>query len=70
MKALIDRHEVTERSFYFLLDWCEKDNWNYIDIKFNKRKLSSLTLLQYIRLWNYATKSETKYFKRNETTSI
>ncbi len=58
MKRLIDDFEVTARGYYYLLDWNQTNNWKFISLKFNKTKLSDLTLSEYKILFEYATSSE------------
>lgn len=50
--------EVYDRMFYYLLDWNDQDNWNYMSTHFNKMKLNSLTKMEFIELWEYATKQD------------
>ena len=58
MKTLLDGFEVSERSYYYLLDWNEVNEWEYIAKEFGKSKLKELTRVQYKRLFNKATTSE------------
>jgi len=58
MKTLADNKTVTSRSYYFLLDWNEHNDWEYIREHFDKQKLSSLTIYEYRELWLYASSSE------------
>lgn len=58
MKKLADAKEVSSRSYYFLLEWNEKDEWVYMIKNFNKASLSMLTLLEYRQLFAHAVKSE------------
>ncbi len=50
--------EVSDRSYYFLLDWNEDDNWKYMQQEFGKMKLSELTTGQYRQLFKYASEYE------------
>jgi len=58
MKTLIDGHQVSSRSYYYLLDWNEKNEWKYISETFGKNKLSELDRVEYKRLFNKATTDE------------
>lgn len=55
MKTLIDGYEVSERSYYYLLDWNEVNNWIFIKETFGKTKLKDLTIDEYEKLFEYAT---------------
>jgi hypothetical protein len=58
MKTLIDGYEVSARSYYYLLDWNEKNEWRFIVDTFGKNKLSELNRVEYKRLFNKATTDE------------
>ena len=58
MKTLSDGYDVSSRSYYFLLDWNEVNDWNYITQKFQKSRLCDLTINEYKELWKYATQIE------------
>lgn len=58
MKTLSDNIEVTSRSYYFLLDWNEQDDWKFIAERFNKGRLMDLDLDEYMILWLHATTAE------------
>lgn len=62
MKTLIDNTKVTGRSYYYLLDWNEKDNWVTILLKFNKTKLCELNKEEYITLFHIATNDDLSKF--------
>jgi hypothetical protein len=62
MKTLADRMEVSSRSYYFLLDWNEQNEWRYIAENFGKEKLKDLTLPEYKQLFKFATESELNQF--------
>ncbi len=55
MKTLIDGFEVSLRSYYYLLDWNELNEWEYFTQEFNKTRLCDLTRVEYKRLFNTAT---------------
>lgn len=60
MKTLADGNEVTARSYYFLLDWNERNSWIFIAESFGKERLCNLTLPEYKKLWMAATTNELK----------
>ena len=55
MKTLSDGYEVSDRSYYFLLDWNDENNWKFIGETFYKTKLKDLTIDEYEKLFEYAT---------------
>lgn len=55
MKVLADDKEVPSRTYYYLLDFNDKDDWEYMIEKFNKRKLCDLIMKEYVQLFEYAT---------------
>jgi hypothetical protein len=58
MKKLADGFEVSARSYYYLLDWNEINEWKYMAQEFGKSRLMDLTRVEYKRLFNKATTSE------------
>lgn len=58
MKTLSDGFEVSARSYYYLLDWNEVNEWRYIAEEFGKTCLKDLTKVEYKKLFNHATTSE------------
>lgn len=58
MKTLFDGTQVSSRSYYYLLDWNEQNEWYYMAMNFNKNSLKDLTILEYLELFEYATKQE------------
>lgn len=58
MKTLADGTEVSARSYYYLLDWNEVNEWKFMVSEFNKHKLKDLTMAEYKRLFGEATTSE------------
>jgi hypothetical protein len=58
MKTLADGFEVSARSYYYLLDWNEVNEWKYMVQEFGKNRLMDLTRVEYKRLFNKATMSE------------
>lgn len=55
MKTLADGTEVTARTYYYLLDFNDRYEWEFIIKEFNKRRLCDLTILEYTRLFDHAT---------------
>ncbi len=60
MKTLSDDKEVPARGYYYLLDWNEQNELNYIQRVFNKTRLADLTLHEYKMLFKYATSEDYK----------
>lgn len=58
MKELADGIKVPARTYYYLLDFNEQDNYNYISSKFNANKLCSLNIHQFSKLFEYATEQD------------
>jgi hypothetical protein len=58
MKKLSDGTLVSDRSYYFLLDWNENDNWGFLKANFNKNALNKLIRHEYQILWLHATTTE------------
>lgn len=61
MKTIHNNIQVTSRSYYFLLDWNERNGWEYIHIQYRKGSLEDLTLEEYKQLFNYATQCDFKF---------
>lgn len=55
MKELADGTKVPSRTYYYLLDWNELDNKNFIVKEFSKQRLCDLNRVEYKRLLNKAT---------------
>jgi hypothetical protein len=55
MKTLTDGTEVTSRTYYYLLDFNDRYQWEYIVKKFSKTKLCDLNFEQYKELFIHAT---------------
>ena len=64
MKTLSDGTEVSARIYYYLLDFNDKYRREYIQSKFNKQTLASLTINEFVDLFNHAIKVD-KYNIRN-----
>ena len=58
MKTLSDKTQVTSRSYYYLLDWNDTNNWEFIRTKFKKERLRDLNIAEYRMLWSHATNVE------------
>lgn len=58
MKTLSDGTEVSSRSYYYLLDWNEVNEWRFMADTFKKAKLNELTFSEYKILFSHATKNE------------
>jgi len=58
MKVLADGKEVTSRSYYYLLDFNDRDSWKTLTQEFGLNKLHELNITQYIRLFEIATEKE------------
>lgn len=61
MKKLANGTEVTSRSYYFLLDWNEQDEWVTLVRLFSVKRLCDLNIDQYTQLFNHATQEEGIY---------
>lgn len=61
--VLADGFEVSSRSYYFLLDWNEKNGWEYITHAFLKTRLKDLKKEEYIQLFEHAVSTEIKGLK-------
>lgn len=62
MKTLIDGSEVVSRTYYYLLDWNEQDEWKTIRANYGVSRLISLNSQQYKELFMYATMHEPTVF--------
>lgn len=60
MKRLSDGSEVSPRSFYYLLDFNDRDNFKTLFEVFDKKRLMDLTKHEYIKLFRIAVKRELK----------
>ena len=58
MKTLADGFKVSARSYYYLLDWNEANEWRYMADEFGKIRLMDLTRIEYRTLFSKATMSE------------
>ena len=67
MKTLADGTEVVARSYYFLLDWNEQDEWETLIRLFNVKRLCDLNIEQYTQLFNHATQQEGIYLSKKIT---
>jgi hypothetical protein len=64
MKELSDGTQVTSRSYYFLLDFNDRDSWNTIVGEFGINRLHDLSKEQYIRLFEIAVEREIETLKK------
>jgi len=64
MKELSDGTQVTSRSYYFLLDFNDRDGWKTLVDNFDVRRLHDLNKEQYIKLFEIATKAELELLKQ------
>ena len=55
MKTLKDGTQVSARTYYYLLDFNEKYNWEAMVQFFNKNRLCDLTIEEYRKLFEHAT---------------
>lgn len=58
MKTLSDGTEISQRSYYFLLEWNEQDKKDFMVAKFNKHRLFDLNIKEYVALFLHATTAE------------
>lgn len=58
MKTLADGTEVVARGYYYLLDFNDSDNWNYMLANFGTAKLNDLNVKQYAMLFKHATECD------------
>jgi hypothetical protein len=63
MKIIKDGTMVSSRSFYFLLDFNDREGWKTMMQEFGIKKLSELDIKQYIRLFELATQTELEELK-------
>lgn len=56
MKELADGHKVTSRSYYYLLDWNDNNNFKYLQNIIGKQRLCDCTKKEYKKLFEKATK--------------
>jgi hypothetical protein len=67
MKKLADGTEVTSRSYYFLLDFNDHDNWKTMNDLWGVMKLHELTHLQYTYLLKKAVEREINLLENGNT---
>jgi len=60
MKELADGTKVSSRSYYFLLDFNDRDGWKTMHGLWNIMKLHELNKQQYIYLFKKAVEAELK----------
>ena len=59
MKTLFDGTEVPARIYYYLLDFNERYQWEYMYMTFNKKRLCDLTIDEFKQLFIHATEVDT-----------
>lgn len=60
MKELADGTQVSSRSYYFLLDFNDRNNWEIMSSLWGVMKLHELTKSQYVYLFKTAMENELK----------
>jgi len=55
MKQLIDGIEVPESVYYYLLDFNERYNWEYLRNVLNKERLCDLNIDEFRKMFEHAT---------------
>jgi len=55
MKTLADGTEVSARTYYYLLDFNDRFQWEAMIQFFNKKRLCDLTIDEYRKLFDHAT---------------
>jgi hypothetical protein len=55
MKKLADGTQVSARTYYYLLDFNDSYNWEFMYNTFNKKRLCDLTIIEYRQLFDHAT---------------
>jgi len=60
MKRLSDDKEVLDSIYYYLLDFNERNDWQYMIRILNKTRLCDLTLSEFKMLFLYATSEDYK----------
>lgn len=63
MKTLADNAQVSAFSYYFLLEWNEKDKKKTIQDEFGTNQLCALNIEQYASLFDIASQSELNNLK-------
>ena len=63
MKTLIDGTVVSARSFYFILDFNDRNNWEIMQGLYGERKLHQLNKQQYTYLFETAIISDLRKLK-------
>jgi len=63
MKELSDGTQVSSRSYYYLLDFNDRDSWKTLMEEFGVRRLHDLNIEQYIRLFEIASEKELETLK-------
>ena len=70
MKTLSDRTEVTSRMYYYLLDFNEMTDREFIRNSFQKNALNELTITEFLQLFEHATAADVEYFQQFKTITV
>ena len=60
MKELQDGIQVPSGIYYYLLDWNEKNRWDYMQRNFEKMRLCDLNLREFKQIFLFATSEDYK----------
>ena len=63
MKFLADGTEVSSRTWYYLLEFNDRNEWDFMMKEFQKIRLSDLPIDEYLKLWLYATSVDADIIK-------
>lgn len=58
MKELADGTTVIARTYYYLLDFNDWDNWKFLFETFGKKRLCDLNITEFRILFKHATESD------------
>ncbi len=58
MKSLIDGTAVSSRIYYYLLDFNDATDFEFIKVNFNKEKLNQLNIQEFKQLFEHAMRSD------------
>jgi len=61
MKTLKDGKQVSSRIYYYLLDFNERHNWEFMFNSFAKRRLCDLNLEEFKSLFAHAVEKDKEY---------
>lgn len=63
MKELADGTQVVARMYYYLLDFNDMTNWDYIRNVFQKNVLRELNKAEFMQLFQHATTVDLERYK-------